>query len=100
MEDVSTTFVDGIVRPMDRMATLIIDGGPLNGKSFGAIVPRWPPPKRLIGSDIHATLLGTYELVEATDGSRSYVARYRLRQDGDFHRIVRNAMRKPFRCPE
>lgn len=64
----------------------------MNGLRFAAIVHVWPPPARLLGSDIHVKMLGTYELQEATDGSVSRIASYKLREDDDYRRILQNVM--------
>ena len=77
---------------MSDRATIHISGGPMSGLRFAAEVHAWPPPRRLIGSDIHANMVGTYELQEATDGVVSRIARYKLREDDDYRRIVRNVM--------
>jgi hypothetical protein len=69
-------------------ALLLIDGGPLAGSAFRASLLCWPPPTRLMGQDIHRDLCGTYELVMATDGSGPRLARYSLREDEDYLRLV------------
>lgn len=71
---------------------MLIAGGPMSGQRFVADIDFWPPPPRLIGGDIHPSLLGTYELDEATDGLTICMARYCLREDADYERLVRNRM--------
>lgn len=61
----------------------------MDGQRFDAVFVDWPPPSWMIGSDIHKDLVGAYELLEATDGSKVSAARYRLRDDDDYQRLVR-----------
>jgi hypothetical protein len=56
-------------------------------------VDRWPPPKRLLGREFMRELVGTYELRDATDGTGVLIARYYLRIDEDFHRLMGNRAR-------
>jgi len=73
---------------------LLIEGGPLDGQKFKSDLDH--PPPRMIGSDIHRDLFGTYErkgqmtIKANNDGSPGEInVVYRLRSDDDFWRIAK-----------
>lgn len=69
--------------------TLKLEGGPMAGVEFDAELGD-VLPDRLMGRDIHRTLLGTYELRSCTQTPAGRVAVYRLRMDMDYMRLTRH----------
>jgi hypothetical protein len=73
--------------------TIAIEGGPLTGERFDAEFGVGVPT-RLIGRDIHRSLIGTYELISLIEDGRERLATYRLRMDMDYMRLVRARVRR------
>ncbi len=69
-------------------ATLVVNGGPMDGQAFDLQTPIWPPFRKLTGGDIHTGLVGVYDLISASTKD-PLVASYKLREDGEYQRVVR-----------
>ena len=60
----------------------------MHGQVFEAeLEPPWP--ERIMGQDIHRSLVGTYEIVREREvGDRDDTLIYRLREDDDYVRLL------------
>lgn len=65
----------------------------MDGQRFVARIHYWPPPRKLIGREIHGSLAGTYELQEATT-KPPFAARYKLREDDDYLRLLKLSLER------
>ncbi len=82
-----------MLRSTSMDVVVVLQGGPMDGQRFDAALVDGKPPARLIGSDIHRRLCGTYELQGKMIGLEPDHLLYRLREDDDYQRLLQGWQR-------